>query len=760
MQRIAQLFLSMAILAISALPASAQEQDPDNSYTYWMQLQPYLESTESEVEGEFNPPLISQDDFDLLMGYLEEPLRPMNAEERRILQEAQPAIELINQASQAEYYDANLDYDQGFEMLMPHLSLLRNGSQLLAIQARSSAADGDIESANQWLAALGAIATQASDDATTISSLVSGVMYRTQDTELDQFIGSGFIDQQSAQLFLDSMQNLALEDPFNFGGAIFTERDMMLKFFDDLIDNDEEERAELFAEFASFGNQEPPSGYSDEDLIAEREIASGLLDQLVEGFNDPDRERGRALVEDVSAQVELLAAEGNLIIGMMMPSIDRILTVRDEFEDKVNQRLRQLEGVASGRIKPEALKNAAVIWLPTGRMASRLDPIQQSAAAVLLGLPPETCLPLPRTGVPSDLQDAPEVPTFEEALAIWKEAMDLHARDVLVAGLDAASISNADFSVNSSKRPFIQPEYLGELRAAGRVLLASAAVRRLNWEASETIATNSQQREVADINALLAAEEISAVLVLIRHLHDDPAIAHAILGAALLEEAAIQIEAFAASIVRREAAGIDNPQIDRAILQRLRNAMEKVPRNDAFGLRAGLEADREHFLEDLSRSSSISREANSMAILARFLVNRDADHLAVMLAADSLRGPIDSIDREDRLNLEKDQKQQMQKSIEKSASMAPWPPLVRMDDVIPLAPSMRGDGILRKMLLNDLREALALEVDVSAVNSAIGRLNLTPVIDVRGGVRRGYGRISDVDQALRSIPDTPTTAAP
>ena len=750
------MMLTIAVL-LPAITAQGQDQDPDNAHTYWMELLPYFESTQSEDQQALNPPLIPNEDFNVLMAYLQEPARPMNAEERRILQEAQPAIELIQKAASAEYYDAQLEYDQGFQLLMPHLTLLRNGSYLLAIQARAFSADGDIEAATMSLGMLGAISTQASADATTISSLVSAGMYRAQDDELDQFLGAGLLDSPGAQLLLESMEDLALEDPFNFGGAIFTEREGMLKFFDDLIDSNEQDRAMLFAEFATFGNLEPPTEYSAEDLQAEREIASGLLDQLVDGFNDPDRARGRALVEDISAQVNLLAAEGNLIIGMMMPNIDRILVLRDEFEEKVNARLRQLEGVASGRIKAEALKNAAVVWLPAGRLASQLDPSQQSAAAVLLGLPPQACLPMPRTGTVDNFQDPGKVPNQDEALTIWRNAMSLEARDVLVAGLDAASISNADFSVTGTPRPFIHSEYLGELRAAARVLLASAAARRLSWEASENIDATSPQREVADIDALLSAEEIAAVLTLVSHLHDDPAIGHAILGAAILKEAAIQIEAFAASIMRREAAGIDNPQIDRAILQRLRSAMEKVPRNDAFGLRAGFDMDRELFLQRMTRTSQTSRDTPAMKSLARFLANRDADHLTVLLAADAARGPLDSIQREDTLELDTERREQLRNQIQEYASITPWPPLVRMDDVIPLAPSMRGDGILREMLLINLREAVALEVNTSAVNTAIARLNLTPIIDVRGAIRRGYGRIGDVDETLRAF--TPQSAS-
>lgn len=751
--------LVVCCLLFGAFTAPTHAQDQENGWVYWEQAFPYF--TSSQQGDEWVDPLVSQEDLDLLYNYIDDPIRPLSEEERRALESVQPALDLLRQAGNADYSDAGIDFSEGFMTLLPHLSGMRAGARLLTARARASIADGDIDAAMDYLNTLGAITPHSSSDGSIVSSLVSGAIFRLTDTNLEHAIGTGLIDQERAKTLLESMELLSLEDPFNFSGALFTERDTMLQYFDDLIEIDGEGRDLLLEEFASFGIEGAPTGYTTEDLLAEREIASGLLDQLVEGFNDPDRERGRALIEDVSSQVELLAQEGYDLIGLMMPSIDRVSEMRDLLESDVAARLRQLDGVARGRIKPEALLNAAIIWLPAGHAASKLDINQQGAALTLLNLPPEACLPMPQTGVMGDLAGEPPEPWHEDdALEAWQEAMNNDAAAILVSGLDAASIANADFSVNKEQRPFIQPEYLGELRAVGRVLLASAAARRLAWEASEGEEMTADQRQAAGVDALLGVEEIAAVLTLIRHLHDDPAIAHAILGAALLEAAALQVEAFANTIKRREAAGIDNPKLDRAILQRLRSAMETVPRSDAFGLRAGLIADREHLIDTWSRRSPTTYSEQAVKTFVRFLNNRDADQIAVLLASYDARGPIGSIAREDRMNLEDVDREKLTFMIERYASLPPLSPLVRMDDVIPLAPSMRGDGIPRGILISDIRTALARTDDPTAIHPAMGRLNLAMIVDVRGAVRRGYGRIGDADKALRSRPIFPAPAEP
>ena len=80
--------------------------------------------------------------------------------------------------------------------------------------------------------------------------------------------------------------------------------------------------------------------------------------------------------------------------------------------------------------------------------------------------------------------------------------------------------------------------------------------------------------------------------------------------------------------------------------------------------------------------------------------------------------------------------------------------------MIPLAPSMRGDGIPREILVSDIRSALARRDDPTAIHPMISRLNLAMIVDVRGAVRRGYGRIGDADKALRSGPIFPPPAGP
>ena len=113
--------------------------------------------------------------------------------------------------------------------------------------------------------------------------------------------------------------------------------------------------------------------------------------------------------------------------------------------------------------------------------AAGLDPKVQASAIALIGLADQWQLPLPATRKLADLPDPrPEPLTLEEARRIWSQARE-EIEPLTVAGLDAATIDSADFSINKENRPFIDRPYIGHLRAISRTMLANAMSRLLAW---------------------------------------------------------------------------------------------------------------------------------------------------------------------------------------------------------------------------------------------------------------------------------------
>lgn len=82
-------------------------------------------------------------------------------------------VEGLLRAASAPDCDWGVDYDLGFEALLPHLSKLRSSARLLAVEARVKAIQGDPDAAAQRVAAILNMARHGSGDRLIIVSLVA-----------------------------------------------------------------------------------------------------------------------------------------------------------------------------------------------------------------------------------------------------------------------------------------------------------------------------------------------------------------------------------------------------------------------------------------------------------------------------------------------------------------------------------------------------------------------------------------------------------
>ncbi|MCH2162286.1 MAG: hypothetical protein MK085_10485, partial [Phycisphaerales bacterium] len=399
MHRLPALLASMLGISIAALPVQAQDQA--NAWDQWLEIMPYL-TGQFDEEGGLTEPVLSNDDQILVEDYLQAPMGPPSPELQDMLNRAAPMFDLLRQSSNADFFDPGIDYSQGFMTLLPHLGPMRSATRMMMAQARASAATGDVDAMIDMLGIASRLGTQAGQDGLIISSLVSSANYTLLDQELGNVMGNGLIGQADAAALLEEMTTLQGNDPMNFGIAVEGERDMMMLFLDDMIEGTPEDRTAFLDELGIAG-LDIPENMNVEMLLEERELANSLFDQMIEGFNDPDRERGQALLEDIHHQIDALTATGDSLIAAVMPSMLRVLEIRDRIEGMLAARLRQLDGLASGRIEPGSLRNAAIIWLEAGEHASTLDPDVQAAAIALLGLPKAWQSPMPATGRPADL---------------------------------------------------------------------------------------------------------------------------------------------------------------------------------------------------------------------------------------------------------------------------------------------------------------------------------------------------------------------
>ena len=744
MMRIFHAFLFLIILS-TGFPAEGVAQDQSNAWDNWQEIIPYFSSHEGE-DG-LNDPILSSDQLYLLEAYMEGPLTAPSPEVLAVLEQAQPALDLMRESASAEQFDPGLDYSEGFFMLMPHLSVMRGGTRLLMAQARASAAMGDLDAMTDMLGIASGISTHAGEDGTIISSLVSTACYMLLDQNLGSYMGSGMVDQDQAGILLEQMANLQVDDPMNYGNAVAGEQDMMMLFMDDLIEGSDEERSKMLKELQLAVGF--PHELDVDRLREEKAMAAELFAQMTQGFKDPDRKRGQALIEDAHQQIEELAESGEWLFAKLMPSILLIMDRQALVEDLIADRLRQLDGLATGRLDPNDLMNAGPIWLHAGKTAAELAPELQASAIALIGLADQWQLPLPATGRRADLPDPrPEPLTLEEARRIWSQARG-EIEPLTIAGLDAATIDSADFSVNKENRPFIDRAYLGHLRAISRTLLADAMLRLLEWTDSEADGTTPQQRELADINVLLGAEELSAVIMLLKHLQDDPLIAHAMLGTAIFRETSLVSSAYIREIARRDEAGKATPEIDRAVLSTLRSAIDDVPRADPFSRDTALAAEKKNLTE--SRWSWSLRDVGvDINEISQQIEKLNINQVASMLACLDAQGPVELIDIEADDGNDVHVSTYVQNTIPNLKASPPIGAMARVDDYLPLSPPWTGDGPRRMAMVR--RVVKAAKADSGRFGEAFDALNLKPVVPVQEMIINAYSLIGDTDEVLRMRP--------
>ena len=211
-----------AVVILAASLASTAARAQDNAAPLWRAAfkaagygteAPLLAAEDQAFIADLNPPL---------------------GEEQRarldgILQRTAEVRQQFEAAARVKRCDWELDKSKGFELLLPHLSQVRDAARLLRAQAMVEMEDGNSADAIATILLLGNVGAQAGQDSILISSLVGNAVGAMQMTELAQSaIDWGAIDEKSAQGMLDAMGPLKGDDPFRFTDAIQGEGKMMI----------------------------------------------------------------------------------------------------------------------------------------------------------------------------------------------------------------------------------------------------------------------------------------------------------------------------------------------------------------------------------------------------------------------------------------------------------------------------------------------------------------------------------------------------
>ncbi|MBC03980.1 MAG: hypothetical protein CMJ34_11870 [Phycisphaerae bacterium] len=548
--------VAVALLTVVSGTARAQDQ---NAYDAWAtifdQLSPNWDDPEQETTR-----LFTDEEYEAIREWQQAPLAPPTGAAASYFEKAESLTPLIKNLRSNPRFDAGLDFEQGFMLLVPHLAPMREVSRIGSNLARRAIVTGDRDGVVEWIGTMNEISFHAGQDGTAIGSLVGSAMFMKADSGMEMAIGHGLIDAAAAKMILESLDSpMNPADPFQFGDSLFGER----LLFDQSLD-------------AIFGLAEVPgvtledyrSAFGDEaiddlqSISGEEEEIRGsvheLFDRMQMAFDDPDRERG---IDELAAiEAEIRASDMPELLQALLPTISQLARARLRAETILADRVRGLEAVASGRISPEAIRNAAVLWEELGQWFERLPSGVQLAGLEILGEAPDdddlarrlaeageaaiSDLLADRDGGQSLRIDPEAVAAVRrDSMSTWITEVEPETDFLLNLAADAAAIGQCDFPVGTGTRDrlHLSGGYLDRLRGAGRGLLVDATVRlRLAAElraarvADESPSDPDGGRGLEDVEWNRATIEIVAVIALIEDLVADPSIAHVLLAGDLL----------------------------------------------------------------------------------------------------------------------------------------------------------------------------------------------------------------------------------
>ncbi|HRQ72612.1 MAG TPA: hypothetical protein PLU35_06255 [Phycisphaerales bacterium] len=131
------------------------------------------------------------------------------------LEELQGAINTFCRAAAMEECDFGLDFDHGFELLLPHLGKMRMAARLIASDAVRLAEAGQADEAAERLAALYGIARHVADDGTLISSLVGAAVAALANQGVERLLSEGKMGEAGRVALEAAFERLGDDDPFH-----------------------------------------------------------------------------------------------------------------------------------------------------------------------------------------------------------------------------------------------------------------------------------------------------------------------------------------------------------------------------------------------------------------------------------------------------------------------------------------------------------------------------------------------------------------
>ena len=394
---------------------------------------------------------ITEADREIIVDYTRNPEGAPSPGVRRVLRKASEIFRHMRRGSEQEYSDWDLDYQQGFELILPHLSQFRGIARLMQADALARLHEGDTLGAADRLASLYRISRHTGSDRILISSLVGNAIFRGADSTVQIALDRADIGPAESAKLLRAINGFDESDPFDHLEAVMGEQEIAVDWLQRKF-GDETERLRMAESEEWLTNDEADAlrlgAMTNEEFALSLDQYGRAMDRVVEAFAMEDEDAARAALKQL--EEETIRGELGFLAQILMPTLSRVLENKIESKKMIDARAEMLSKLLSGEIEPKAEANAALFYLRGIELFQEMDPERYSLLREF-----------------DDDPDRPISETLMETLNGSSKIIDLFREGSLKR--------RCDFSrFRSSRDLLLIPDYAPGLRDVFRLLHADA----------------------------------------------------------------------------------------------------------------------------------------------------------------------------------------------------------------------------------------------------------------------------------------------
>ena len=308
---------------------------------------------------------------------------PITDDMRSTLQSATAqTIRLIYEATSSEHCDFELPFEEeGFDLLLPHLSHMLYGTHALSGEAGLAMQFGDHESFSKAIVAGLAMADDLNSSPCIISSMVSLAMAKQIDACIDDAMERGFIRPGEAKHIAAALSESIDGDAFGLNKAVDQERTMCNTWLPNRLGLNEtntldeaalEEFLTMIASVSFEDIQATPKNLTASEVRLALQELDASFGELAAAVRNPNRKAGIRAAKQIGKE----AKEGKwgFLSRIMLPGLDAALQKRNEAIERFQKRIGELNAITSEDGLDPKLANAAWWWIRAGEVASTLGP--------------------------------------------------------------------------------------------------------------------------------------------------------------------------------------------------------------------------------------------------------------------------------------------------------------------------------------------------------------------------------------------------